>query len=886
MTVNLTIDGKQVTVPKGTSIMQAARENGIDIPGFCYHPRLDSFGACRVCMVHVTERGRTKDKFACAQPVSEGMEVVTKSDVIDKYASSVTEYLLAHHPLDCPICDKSGECELQDVAFRFKLSKGRIETVRRNEPSVKTNPILEFNHNRCILCGRCTRICGEVQGIAAIDFQGRGFNATVGPPGDRALDCEFCGQCLSVCPVGAIQDRVFNFKGRPWELAKTRTTCTYCSVGCTFSLNTKSGKIVRVTSDDEEGLNGGNLCSKGRFGFEFVHSKDRLHGPLIKRGGKLGAATWDEALTLIANKFKEVIDKNGVDSIGAIGSEKSANEDNYLFQKFVRVVLGSNYVDNMANIRAPYLNNAILDSIANGLSSESLESVVDADMVLLFGCDIVDEFPVGGNLVRKAIKKNNASLIIANSRNIKFKSVAKYECNLNYNFGAELSLITALLKVMIEDDLVNLSNIEQSVDNFGRLKEYLEESDLETLLNTAGVTKDQIIKFANLVSKSKKRFVFIGKEVLSSPCGEDNLNLIVNLAYFFDYGTGDSYGNNGNTNLFFPREHNNSQGVNDMGVVPGYLPGYQNYASQDNKDKFAVSWAKSSGVDSLTLPEKLPINNGSLFDHAIQGSLKAMYIMGENPVLTHVDGREAREALTKLNFLVVQDSFLTETACMADVVLPSVTFAEKSGTFNNIGRLAQKINKAVEPVGDSKPDWKILCELAGKMGFTFNYSDEASIMDEIKELAPLYNNIKYEELDKQGASWTDNLEQPSRFEFSVPKSDQTLTDNLVAKFPYALTTGNIMFHLGTYSHKSKALNDIYPECRVEINPEDADDQSLNDGDMVEVTAPNSELRLKVKISKKSPKGVVFIPSNYDSIPVNLLVDRNCSPRVKLIKVVK
>ena len=880
--VNLTIDNKKISVPEGTSIMEAARKNGIYIPGFCYHPKLDSFGACRVCIVHVTERGRTKDKFACAQPVSEGMEVQTKSDKIDKYVKSVTEYLLIHHPLDCPICDKAGECELQDVTFKFCMSKGRIETARKNEPSVKDNPVLEFNHNRCILCGRCTRVCSEVQGIAAIDFQKRGFFTEIGTPLRKPLNCEFCGQCLSVCPVGAIQDRVFNFKGRPWEFTNVQTTCTYCSVGCTLFLNTKNDSVARVTSDDDTGFNNGNLCSKGRFGFQFIESENRIREPLIKNNGKLEPTTWENALEVVSNKLVEIKQQHGADSIAGIGSEKCTNEENYLFQRFFRTVIGTNNIDNPSNIKAPYLNKLLIESVSNGICGNTLEDVYDADMIMLFGVDIVEELPVAGNIIRKAIKKNNASLVIANIRNVDFKSVAQNDYRVKYTFGSESAFINALIKVMIDEHMVDTSSIERSVDNFNDLKDFLDNSDTSELLNAAGVSKEQILELTKCLVASNKAHIFAGKNLLSNSCGETTLRSLMNLAYVLKYGNGKNDDDKSTINLFFPREHNNSQGVNDMGVVPDFLPGYQDISDSNIRDKFKIEWA---GSETDQIPENATIKEGAIFDQAIQGKIKAMYIVGDNPVLTHADGSEARQAINNLDFTVVQDSFLTETGHLADVVLPSATFAEKIGTFSNIGRTIQKVNKALDPIGNAKTDCQIISDIAEKMGCSFNFDSSESIMDEINELVPIYSQVKYSNINCKGFGWFGNVPVKSSPEFKIFSAKKEQNDNFEKQYPFVLATGNIMFHLGTYSSNSKVLNEIYPACFAEISPEDAKANNIENDDTVELIAPNSVLRLKVKITKKSPKGVVFVPSGCDFLPVNLLIDKNSVPRVKVVKVI-
>lgn len=885
--VNLTIDEKNISVPEGTSIMKAARKNGIDIPGFCYHPRLDSFGACRICMVHVTERGRTSDRFACAQPVSEGMVVQTKSEKIEKYVRSVTEYLLAHHPLDCPICDKAGECELQDVSYNFRLFKGRFQSKRKDRPVVRDNNFIEFNHNRCILCGRCTRICNEVEGIAAISFQKRGFNTEVGPPAGKPLRCEFCGQCLSVCPVGAIQDRVFNFSARPWELKKVRTTCTYCSVGCTLSLNTKKNMVARITSNDEDGINEGNLCVKGRFGFEFIQSRDRLTSPLIKKDGKLTPATWEEALEVVCNKFRDFRKEYGPNSIAGIGSEKSCNEDNYLFQKFFRGVLGSNNIDNISNIRANYLNKYLLEAISFDICSVSLEEIKEADMVFLLGTDVVEEYPVAGNMSRKAIRKNGASLIIANVRNIDFKSVAQTDLRLRYRYGREVALINGLLKIMIDENIWDINSVNRSSVNFSELKGYLDRFYLEEFINSSGVTRDQLYQVAKCFSRTNNRFILLGKEILSGPYGEDILKSLFNLAIFTKGWAKDGSEQKASTNIFFPREHNNSQGVNDMGMVPEFFPGYQGISNEEIRQRFKQGWSKTVNFEKESFVG-FSSERVNIFEAAIQGKLKALYIMAENPLISHIDGREVREALNNVEFIVVQDSFLTETGFMADVVLPSATFAEREGTFTNIGRLVQKVNKAVDPLDNARPDWQIICELANRMGHNFHYSGPEEIIKEIAELVPIYSNVKYNELNVKGVKWSINgdIKQCSLPAFKIIKGQLPLNDDKDRLFPFTLITGSVLFHVGAYFHKSMAINEIFPECFVEINPNDAKAINVKDGDTVEVVSANNELRLRCKVTKRSPEGIIFIPSNFENIPVNLLIDKKDNiTRVKVIKVV-
>ena len=882
MLINLTIDGKQISVEEGTSIMEASRINDIYIPGFCFHPKLDSFGACRVCIVHVTERGRTKDKFACAQPVSEGMEVVTKSEKIDKYVKNVTEYLLVHHPLDCPVCDKSGECELQDVSFKFGLSKNRMTSTRRNEPSVKDNPVLEFNHNRCILCGRCTRICEEVQGVAAIDFQNRGFTTTVGPFLGRPLNCEFCGQCLSVCPVGAIQDRVFNFNARPWELKKTQTTCTYCSVGCTLYLNEKEQKVLRITSDDEIGLNNGNLCSKGRFGFEFIHSGDRVTEPMVKKDGKLVPCSWDKALDIVSQKFNEIKKSKGADAIAGLGSEKSTNEENYLFQKFFRTVIGTNNIDNAANLQAPYLNNMILEACENDVISESYDDITNSDLIFVIGSDVKEELPVAANIIRKAIKKNKASLILANNRKVSFKSVAEDTKRVVYNFGTEIDLINAIVKYLVDENLLDLDNITNNVNGFSNFKESLNNLDLDNLLNKINISKEELGTISDSLVNLENKSLFIGKELLSGGNGEGNIRAVLNLAYTLKYGLTKNNDEVGYVKITFPREHNNSQGVNDMGVVPDYLPGYQSTKDSVVKELVENVWSKSIGV-----PCSLGDNTFkglNIVEQAVKGDISALYVMGDNPLLSYADGLEIREAINNLDFLVVQDSFLTETAFMADVVLPTVTFAEKEGSFTNINRTVQKVNKSIKAVGLSKDDSSVIVELSKNMGSDLSFDSIDSLVKEINEVCPMYSSVNYEVLFKDTFVNTSSLNSKISPAFNL---SEALSCSALDKenYPFVLSTGNIMYHLGTYSNKSRVLKDILSECFAEINRDDANEYNIKDNEVIEVVSSKGELRLKAKVSNKCTKGEIFIPANVNDVPVNLLTTKDSVARVKILKVI-
>ncbi len=865
-TTHLVIDDKPIIAPEGTNIFQAALDNGIYIPGLCYHPKLSQFGGCRLCMVEVTER-RTGHRFACAHPVSEGMIVKVNTPKVIRYRKSVMEYLLVHHELSCPICDKAGECSLQDITHELNQSPSRFKAVRMDYPMVRDNPVLELNRNRCILCGRCVSTCKEVEGIAAIDFQNRGIKTVIGTAFDRPLDCSFCGGCVAVCPTGAWQDRTLGFKGRSWEFSKVPTICPYCSVGCTVILNTKMESVRRITSDDYLGINEGNLCIKGRFGHEFIHSPERVKTPLIRKNGELYPTSWDGAIEYVAKRFQQIKNEHGGTAIGGIGSEKCTNEDNYLFQKFCRSVLGTNNIDNMANIKSPALNGLIYESVINGMTSASLKEIEHANTLFFIGADMAEAHPVAGNMARKAIRLNNANLIIANERGVQFNSIARNDIRLKYALGSQIILINALIKIIIDEKLVDLKKVETSTNNFDKLRSLIDKFNIEETSKITGVTHEAIRNAALLLTKPGNCYIVCGKDIEENPLAEDAIRALMNLCALLNPACRGDAGS-GKVSLFFSRSHNNSQGVNDVGVVPGFFPGYVNINDASNKEKIEKSW----GVKFLDAILKKDAEN--VVDLALNGNLKALYIMGENLVENYPNGKKIKEACKKIDFIVVQDTFLTETAQLADVVLPAATFAEKEGTFTNMGMTVQRLNKAIKPVGDAKPDWQIICSLAQKMGQSGSYVSTKEILTEIESISPVYAGINYDRLRRKEFHWASsvyNKNKSAKYTFSMvkPKSSEIKKNK---DFPFVLLTGASLNHQGTFSRHSKSLISVAPECFVEINKKDALVLQVNNGDRVTIESAHNKLTLKAKVTSKLPERTVFVSEDYEWVPVNLLRD--------------
>ncbi len=863
--VDLNIDGQNITVPKGTNIYMAAKNNGIYIPGLCYHPKLTQYGGCRLCMVEVSERGRTRHRFSCAQPASEGMEVKTNTPKTIKYTKSVMEYLLAHHPLDCPTCDKSGECGLQDVTHDLKLSAGRFKTVRMDEPMKRDNPLLELNVNRCILCGRCVKVCKEVEGAGAIDFQNRGIKTVVGTAFDKPLDCSFCGGCVSVCPTGSWQDRTLKFKARPWELKKTSTICTYCAVGCTVVINSKNDKVMRITSDDDLGINDGNLCVKGKFGHEFIHSNRRIKTPLIRKSGILCQASWDDALDNVSKRLQGIIKEDGGKAIGGIGSEKCTNEDNYLFQKFCRSVLGTNNIDNIANMKSPLLNSFISKSVMSGITSTSLEEIEDANTIFFIGVDVTEAHPVVGNMARKAIRLNKADLIIANVRNISFNSIAKNDIRLNYNLGTQTALINALIKVIVNKKLIDLKKVEALTDNLKELRALLKTFNLKDTLKLTNISEEAIKSAAALLTKPGNCYVICGKDIEEDPSSEDTIKAVMNLCALINAHYLSEPGS-GKISLIFSRSNNNSQGVNDMGVVPDFLPGYRDINDASNRKEIEKSWgAKLVDVVSRN-------DSKNVFDLALNGKIKAFYVMGENPIVSYTNGRKVRDAFQKADFLVVQDTFLTETAQMADVVLPTTTFAEKEGTFTNMGMTVQCLSKAIQSVDDSKPDWQIICELARRMGHSYSYASPKEILNEIESTIPIYSGVNNGNLEGEGFHWVSSKKnKPIKYRFESLKSKPLVKRK--KDFPFVLMTGSSLNHQGSFSRNSKSLVSVAPECFVDVNRKDAQKINIKDGEMISIESIQDKMTLKARVTSRLPESVVFVSEDYEWSPINILRDK-------------
>jgi len=879
--IELTIDGKTIKVEEGTTILQAAKSVGIKIPHLCYHESLSPSSSCRLCVVEV-EGARTL-VASCSCPVSEGMKVKTDTERVLNARKLVIDLLLSNHPTDCLTCEKNGVCKLQEYAYEFGLTSTNFVGEKTQYPIDTSNPFIERDYSKCILCGRCVKVCNEIQLLNIIDFANRGFTTKISTFYEGSLqetDCAFCGQCIAVCPVGALTEKGRKFKGREWELKKVTTICPYCGCGCTIELNVKDNKVVKVTSNENNSVNGIALCVKGRFGFDFINSPNRLKTPLIKEpSGEFRHASWEEAMDLIADKFTQIKTQYGSDSIGGLSSAKCTNEENYLFQKFMRVVIGTNNVDHCARLCHASTVVGLAEAFGSGAMTNSIEEIKDADCILVTGSNTTECHPIIGLKIKQAVK-NGAKLIVIDPRRIELSEWAYMY--IPFKSGTDVAWLNGMMNVIINEGLLDEKFINDRCEGFDEFKKVIMEYTPEKVEKITGIPAEELIKAARIYATADKASIIYSMGITQHTTGTDNVFCMANLAMLT--------GNIGreSTGVNPLRGQNNVQGACDMGALPNVLSGYQKVADTYIRAKFEDAWGvKLSELPGLTVVEML---------NEAGKKIKAMYIMGENPMLSDPNLAHVEESLKSLEFLVVQDIFMTETAKLADVVLPAVSFAEKNGTFTNTERRVQLVRKAIEPIGDSKPDWIILVELANKMGYQMQYNSTAAVMEEIAKLTPSYGGISYKRLEEEGGlQWPcpDLLHPGTKFlhkdKFARGKGKfhpvkyREPAEVPDEEYPFWLTTGRLLyhFHTGSMSRNSRGLDEICKEGYIEINPQDAASLGINDGDIVTVSSRRGKIKIKTKLTDIVSPKVVFIPFHFAESAANVLTNAALDPIAKI-----
>jgi len=900
--IKLTINGQEVKAKKGMTVLEAARSAGIYIPTLCYHEDLAPYGGCRLCVVEIEKvRGLQP---ACTYPASDGMVVHTETEAVNKVRRIALELILANHPSDCLLCNRrtekercepydiclrsvavtdrcvtcpaNGQCELQDVIDHLGVHELHLNPMPTSYPVDTSNPFFDIDRNRCILCARCVRACDEITGVGAIEMAYRGFSMKVATFGDKPLMesiCKSCGECMAHCPVGAIMPKEIH---RPTR--EVKTTCPYCGVGCQMYLGIKDEQVIKVSGERDNDVNRGHLCIKGRFGIaEYVTHPERLTQPLVRKNGELAEVTWDEALSEVAAKLS----RYQPDEVAVISSAKCTNEENYILQKFARAVLGTQNVDHCARLCHSPTVTGLVRTLGSGAMTNSISDISQAGCILAIGTNTTEAHPVIGWEIRRASRRGT-KLIVANPREIML--VREADLWLQHRPGTDVALLMGMCRVIVDEGLLDSSFIAERCENFDAFRESLNGFDLDTVESITGVPKDKIAEAARMYATNRPAAILYAMGITQHSHGTDNVIAVANLAML----TGNVGKPGAGVNPL--RGQNNVQGACDLGALPNVYTGYQSVADPAIREKFEAAW-------NCSLPPKPGLTVTEIFDAAYQGKIKAMYIMGENPILSEPQAKHAGEALQKLDLLVVQDIFLTETAQLAHIVLPGVTFAEKDGTFTNTERRVQRVRKAIEPIGNSKPDWWITCQIAQRMGkgAGFEFTDPSQIMDEIASLTPSYGGISYDRLEQGGLQWPCPTEDhpgtpilhtqtftrgKGRFIPLEYKPSMELTD---ANYPLVLTTGRSLFqfHTGTMTRKVRGLNIFRGEELVEINPADASALGITDGDTVRVVSRRGTVTAKAKVTDISPAGVVFMTFHFAESPTNQLTNPAIDPVAKI-----
>lgn len=727
--VNLTIDRRPVSVPKGALIWAAARQLGIEVPIYCYHPKMDPLGACRMCFVEVEKM--PKLATACTTVVAEGMVVYTATPKVKKARQGTLEFLLINHPLDCPICDKGGECDLQDFTLRYGPGASRFDLHKRH--FAKPIPVSErilLDRERCIACQRCVRFCQDVAMENGLIMQERGFRTEVGVDAAAPFDSIFSGNVVEMCPVGALTAKSYRFVTRPWELRRTASVCGLCAVGCNVSVDVRVDKVLRQYGRVNDDIDDGFLCDRGRWQLDLMNSPERLRTPLIRRDGQLQPASWEEALALVARRLGEIARRDGARAVGGIGSTHTTNEEAYLFQKLLRAGLGTNNVDHYHGVFPA----ADPDAKRPGLPwvwTDAIAGLERASHIVLLGADPYERQPIVDLRIRKAIRAGARVYVLSPAPNRLDRLAAGV---IRYAAGQTGAIARALMHTVLSEQLTRGAYAAARAGELaGRLKA-LKQGAPERVGKAAGVDAEALRALARELAGATGAVLLYDEMATREPTGARLAADVLDLALLTD-----NFGRPGaGAGPLF--EDNNSLGARDMGVLPDLLPGYRPVAEAAARAALTRAW----GAD-------VPAEAGLGYEEMLAGGVRALYVMGADPARHATPEQLAR--LEALEFLVAQDLFLTETARRASVVLPAVAYSEKDGTFTNTERCVQVVRQAMVELPGARADWTILRDVARLMGLGWRYESPAEILKEIAATTPLYAGASRRTLGTAGARW-------------------------------------------------------------------------------------------------------------------------------------
>ncbi|MDK2977920.1 MAG: hypothetical protein PWP52_634 [Bacteroidales bacterium] len=890
--VNIIIDGKKIKAPEGANLLQVSKDNGINIPSLCYHKKLSPTGACRLCVVKIKDVNGLV--MSCTVKVNEGMEVTVFDSELEETRKHTLDYLLAEHN---DHDDGTYNDELRDWVKHYTLddSKNRRYPTIFKDLEYKiddSSPVLTYDASKCIKCFRCIKACDEVQGKNVLSFSERGITSHIIAGFDQwsESECDGCGECVQLCPTGALVEKPHRDKIQLDKIEKkVKTTCPYCGVGCQIELLIQNGRIVRSNGVEGVWPNDGRLCVKGRFGNDYVHSPERLTKPLIKRNGKFEEASWDEALDLIAQKFTEIKEKYGNDALAGYASAKCTNEDNYLFQKFIRMVFGTNNIDYCTRLCHASTVTAMLKSIGDGAGSNSIQDFATTDCLFVTGNNMIETHPVTATYVKNG-HYSGKKLIICDP---KWTPLVKYaDIWLQPRLGTDVALLNGMIRFIIKENLIDKEFIEKRVDGgmdaFEELKQLVEKYTPEKTEDITSVPKEKMMAAARMYATSETSMIATGMGMSQQVTGTNNVFSLINMMLITGQIGKERAG------IDPPRGQNNVQGATDVGCSPIIYPGYIPVTDEENRRRIAKLW----NVDYENLSAKPGLTTVEIMHAAYDDKIKGMFIMGENPMVTDPDLNHTEKALRKLDFLVVQDIFHTETTPYADVILPASSFAEKEGTFVNSDRRVLRVRKAVEMPGEAQEDWKIIVKIAERMGYNLGkYNHASEIFDEIAQAAPMMGGISYERIEHEGIQWPcPTKDHPGTATLFLDKFNTATgkailnpveyvpqTEKTSNEFPFIMNSGRILYHYhtATMSRKNKVLTDFANESYVLMNRGDVVKYDFKDGQKVKVTSKQGELETTLQASDHVAEGELFMPWHYSESRVNRLTRSDLDPFSKI-----
>ncbi|TCP59306.1 formate dehydrogenase major subunit [Tumebacillus sp. BK434] len=893
------INDQEFACQPGQSVLQAAEAHDFYMPNICYHTQLGPIQSCDTCMVEIDG----ELKRACSTLAEPGMTVNSVSEKAKAAQLEAMQRILQNHELYCTVCDNNnGNCKVHNTADYLQVEHNKYEFTPKPYPPDNSHPFYRYEPDQCILCGRCVEACQDLQVNETLTIDWSLERPRVLWDDGRPIDessCVSCGHCVTVCPCNALMEKsmlgeagyltgipndlllpmidltkavepgyqeIFAISEiesamRDHRIKRTKTVCTYCGVGCSFEVWTKDRKILKIEPQAEAPVNGISTCVKGKFGWDFINSEERLTKPLIRQGDRFVEATWEEALDLIGEKLGAVKETYGPDSIGYIASSKCSNEENYIFQKFARAIMGTNNVDNCSRYCQSPATAGLMRTVGIGGDSGTIRDLAAADLVVVVGANPAESHPVLATRIKRAQKLRGQKLLVLDLR--KHELGERADLFLRPNPGTDLIWLSAVTKYILDQGWEDQAFLQRRVNGFAEYKASLEPYTLEYASEKTGMTREQLIQVATMIHDAKSVCICWAMGVTQHLGGTDTSTAISNLLLV----TG-NYGREG-TGAYPLRGHNNVQGACDFGTMPAWFPGYEAVESDEVRSKYERAW-------NVTLPKQPGLNNHQMIETIHSGKLKAMYLFGEDMGLVDSNSNHVDSAFEQLEFFVVQDIFFTRTAQFADVVLPAAPSLEKEGTFTNTERRIQRFYKALDPLGDSKPDWEIIQLVANRFGANWNYQSPAEIMDEAATLAPIFAGVSYDRLEGWNSQvWPvepDGASTPllftERFAFPDDKArlfpvEWTPPFDPGEEYDLHLNNGRLLehFHEGNMTYKSEGLTHKVPREWLEISPELAQERGIRSGALVRLTSPYGSVKVHVEVTDRVRGRELYITMN-------------------------